>query len=121
MAFQENIQARTYTASAAISQFTFVTLPDANNRVATLATGTRSAGVALAATTAAGQVLPVAYDGRVQVLAGAAITAGAAVMSNAAGRAITATATNVVLGYAIEGAANNQVITIELARSERVA
>jgi Uncharacterized conserved protein (DUF2190) len=121
MAFQENIQARTYTASAAIAQFVFVTMPDANNKVATLASGTRSAGVALAAAAGDGSVLPVAYDGRVQVLAGASITAGAAVMSNASGRAITATATNTVLGYAIEGGANNQVITIELARSERVA
>lgn len=121
MAFQEQIMARTYTASAAIAQFVFVTQPDSNNRVATLATGTRSAGVSLAATTAAGQVLPVAYDGRVQVLAGGAITAGAAVMSNASGRAVAATATNVVLGYAVEAGANNQVITIELARSERVA
>jgi hypothetical protein len=121
MAFHENIQARTYISNAAIPQFTFVTLPDANNRVGPLTTSTRSAGVALQPTTAAAQSLAVAYDGRVQVLAGAAITAGAAVMSNATGRAITATATNVVLGYATEGAANNQVITIELARSERVA
>jgi hypothetical protein len=121
MAFHENIQARTYISSAAISQFTFVTMPDSNNRVATLASGTRSAGVALQPTTGAGQALAVAYDGRVQVLAGGAITAGAAVMSNASGRAVAATATNVVLGYAVEGGANNQVITIELARSERVA
>ena len=120
MAFQEQIAARTYIASAAIPQFTFVTMPDSNGQVGPLTSGARSAGVALQATTGANQSLAVAYDGRVQVLAGAGITAGAAVMSNASGRAITATSTNTVLGYALEGASNNQVITIELARSERV-
>jgi hypothetical protein len=121
LAFQEQIAARTYIANAAIPQFTFVTMPDSNGRVGPLTTSTRSAGVALQPTTASLQSLAVAYDGRVQVIAGASITAGAAVMSNATGRAITATSTNTVLGYALEGGANNQVITIELARSERVA
>jgi hypothetical protein len=121
MAFHESIVARTYRASAAIAQFVFVTLPDATGRVATLATGTRTAGVSLQATTAADQTLAVAYDGRVQVQCGGTIAAGAAVMATTAGRALTATATNVVLGYAIEAGVINQVITIELARSERVA
>lgn len=121
MAFNEQINARTYIAGGAISQFTFVTLPDANGRVTQLTTGGRAAGVALQPTTALGQSLAVAYDGRVQVLAGGTIAAGAAVMATTGGRALTATATNTVLGYATEAGVNNQVITIELARSERVA
>lgn len=121
MAFQEQIVARTYIANAVIGQFLFVTVPDSNGRVGPAGAGARMAGVSLQPTTAALQSLAVAYDGRVQVLAGGTITAGAAVASNAAGRAVAATTGNAVLGYALEAAVNNQIITVELARSERVA
>ena len=121
MAFQEQIVARTYLTNGAVGQFEFVTQPDANARVGRAGAGVRSAGVALQPATAAAQAIAVAYDGRVQVISAGTIAAGAAVMSNASGRALTATATNVVVGYALESAVINQVMTIELARSERVA
>lgn len=50
-----------------------------------------------------------------KVKAGAAVTAGALVMSDGAGLAITATATNYAFGMALEAAANSgEVITVLL-------
>jgi len=121
MAFQEQIVARTYLANAAVTQFTFVTLPDSNGRVGPAGAGVRAAGVALQDASAALKPIAVAYDGRVQVIAAGTITAGAAVMSNATGRAVAWASTNAVLGYALEAAVTGQVITVELARSERAA
>jgi hypothetical protein len=121
LAFQEQINARTYITNAAVGQFEFASALDANGRVGRAGAGALSTGAFLQAATAAGQSVAVVYDGRVQVIAAGAIAAGAAVMSNASGRAVTATATNRVLGYAVEAGVLNQVITVELARSERVA
>lgn len=121
MAFHESIVARTYIASAAILQFVFVTQPDSNGRVATAGAAARVGGVAIAPQAAALGSVPVAYDGRVQVLAGGTFAAGALITPNAAGRAVLATTGNIVAGVALEAGVNNQVVTVELTRSERAA
>lgn len=121
MAYQEQTSTRTYFTSGAVNQYEFVTLPDSSNRVGRAGAGARSSGVAIQSATGASQAIGVAYDGRVKVLAGATIAAGATIMSNASGRAVPSTATNTILGVALEAAVAGQVITIRLGRSERVA
>lgn len=66
---------------------------------------------------ASGEAAEIDCDGVTKVVAGAAITPGteARVMSDANGAAITATATNKVLGVALEAAtAAGQVIAVKL-------
>ena len=116
MSYQERTLFRSYSTSSPMGQYEFASQPDASGRVGRAGAGARSVGVAVQAATAANQTIAVAYDGRVKVIAGGTIAAGAAVMSNASGRAITWTATNTVLGYATEAAVVGQVITIQLAR-----
>ena len=122
MAYMNDIKTRTYEAGQALAtQFIFV-VQAADTQVDPVAgAGARSDGVLLTPATAAGQAVTVAYDGRVKVLAAGTINAGAAVASNATGRAVAAVATNVVLGYAEEAAVNGQIITVRLDRAERVA
>lgn len=56
-----------------------------------------------------------------KVVAGAAVTVGALVMSNAAGRAITATSGEVVLGRALEAAGGDgEVIPVALGETHRL-
>lgn len=119
MAFQEVVRARTYTCSAAIAQFVFVSLTA--GLVAQTGAGLRSDGVSMAATTVAAQILPVAYDGRVQVLAAGTITIGATVASNATGRAVAAAINNIILGRAVTAAVSGQIVTIELDRAGTVS
>lgn len=121
MAFQEQVKARTYTASAAITQFVFVTIASGTGLVAQTGAGLRADGVSLAATTASGQILPVAYDGRVQVLSAGTITIGATVAANATGRAVAATTGNIILGRALTAAVTGQIVTIELDRAGTVS
>lgn len=75
--------------------------------VAPAGAGDRALGVA-AWSAASGQIVRVARGGVVKVTAGAAITAGAAVQSDANGKAIPAAA-GTVLGFAVNGAANGAV------------
>lgn len=66
---------------------------------------------------ASGDVVELDCDGVTKVVAGAAITPGteARVMSDGTGRAITATSTNKVLGFALEAAtAAGQIIAVKL-------
>ena len=61
------------------------------------------------------QAATVAVGGVVRVAAGAAVTIGAEVMTDATARAITATATNVALGEALSGAgAAGNIISVLL-------
>lgn len=60
-----------------------------------------------------GEAATVTYKGICKVICGAAVTAGAKVMSNASGLAITATATNHVVGIAVSTTANaNEILEI---------
>jgi hypothetical protein len=121
MAFTENMATRTYTSGAAISQFTFVAGPASDGQIDPCGAGDRACGVALSAASAAGQAVTVAYDGRVTVKAAGTITRGAAVASDANGEAVAAASTDIILGYALEAAVDNQIITVELSRAETAA
>jgi len=118
MAFTENMQTRTSISGAAISQFTFVAGPASDGQIDPCGAGARACGVALNAAAAAGQAVTVAYDGRVTVKAAGTITRGAAVASDASGEAVAAASGDVILGYALEAAVDNQIITVELSRAE---
>lgn len=65
---------------------------------------------------ASGEAVNVAFSGVTKVVAGAAVAAGARVMSSAAGKAVTATSTNNFRGVALEAAtADGDIITMLLA------
>ncbi|CAB4139520.1 Bacteriophage VT1-Sakai, H0018 [uncultured Caudovirales phage] len=121
MAFTERMATRTYISGAPIAQFLFVAGPASDGQIDPCGDGARGIGVALTPATAAGQAVTVAYDGRVTVTAGGNITRGGAVASDANGKAVAAAATDVILGYTVEAAINNQIITIELSRAETAA
>jgi len=62
-----------------------------------------------------GTIALIEAGGTAPVVAGAAITAGAAVMSDANGLAVTATATNNIIGYAEEAATGTgEIIAVTL-------
>lgn len=97
----------TYTAAASITPKRIVHFGTAAGHVqmslvATAAHIGVSASEVLAPT---GSEVPIAVDGVVEVEAGAAITQGAVLTSDTAGRAVTAVATNAAWGVALESAA----------------
>jgi hypothetical protein len=62
-----------------------------------------------------GQAVEVETQGTTKVVAGAAISAGAAVMPDASGRAVTATSTNKIQGVALEAAGGaGELVTVLL-------
>jgi hypothetical protein len=64
---------------------------------------------------ALGKAASVASRGVSKVMAGAAVAAGTFVMSNATGKAVTATATNAIQGKALEAAsADGDLIAVSL-------
>lgn len=72
--------------------------------------------------TAAGRVATVAHAGISKCVAGAAITAGSRVTSDANGNAITAaTAGDPVIGFAVTGAASGDVFSVLLTQSHFAA
>lgn len=121
MATQEMVRARTYGSSAAIPQFRFVTSSTTTGLVATTAAGLYAVGVSLGTTTASGQTLPVAYDGRLQVEAGGPITVGAILAAGNSGRAVVATVGQVIMGQAVEAAVFGQLMTVEFRRDGTLA
>lgn len=121
MAYTENMATRTSISGAAISQFTFVAGPASDGQIDPCGAGDRAAGVALSAASAAGQAVTVAYDGRVMVKAAGTIARGGAVASDANGEAVAAASTDIILGYALEAAVDNQIFTVELSRAETAA
>lgn len=69
-----------------------------------------------------GRAATVVRGGEPQVYAGAAVAVGAEVTSDAEGRAVTATSTDIILGYARTAAgAANELITVEFLREGQVA
>ncbi len=65
---------------------------------------------------ASGGAFPLATSGRVKVIAGAGVTAGAKVMCDGAGKCITwvDAAGNNCVGFAMEGASTSDVFAIQL-------
>lgn len=96
------------------SQFRFVTA-DANGQAAVAGAGVPTIGVLQDKPSAAGIAGEIMGDGITKVVAGAAVTAGAQVMSDATGRAVTATTGNHIAGQALETAANaGEIISVFL-------
>jgi hypothetical protein len=86
------------------SKHRFVKAHTVDNQVAVAGAGEDALGVLYNAPAAAGRAADVRY-GTVMVECGAAVTGGGEIMANASGQAINATATNVVVGRALEDGA----------------
>lgn len=106
-----------------INQNRFVAIVTAGEVDESIAAG-ESIGVSLEESiVGASAVIPVSLlDGsKVEVEAGATVVAGASIASDSVGRAVTATATDSILGYAITGAAINEIITIVASKAAGLA
>ena len=117
MAFEGNLRTIPgVVASADLSahQFKFVNISATGAALITTAGGIVD-GVLQDKPSALNRAASVAYSGVSKVMAGAAVTQGARVMSNATGKAITATATNNISGTALEAAsADGNIIAVLL-------
>ena len=115
MAVMQSRDTRTFIAGEDLSsaQFKFVTLESDGQVDLADAAGERAIGVLLNEPTS-GKAATVAMTGKVMVVAGAAVTAGAALQTDASGDAITAASGDYVMGYALEDAVDGQVFAIEL-------
>ncbi len=117
MAVEEKVQCLNLLAGADLSsdQYKFCYLSAAKTVLRVATSGASSIGSLQNEPAAAGRAAEVAFSGRVKVLAGAAVAAGAKVMSDATGRAVTATDDSQVLGTAvIAGAAAGDVMEVLL-------
>ena len=112
---------RTHVAGEDLSaaQFKFVTLEADGQIDLADSAGERALGVLLNKPTA-GAAATVAMTGKVMVEAGASVTAGDQLQTDAAGDAITAAAGDVVMGYALEDAVDGQIFAMELIQGGNV-
>lgn len=116
MSYYEKLNEITLEAGADLSagQYHFVKM-SSGQIVLCSVIGEEAVGVLNDKPEAAGIAGKVAIGGVVKVTAGAAVAQDALVMTNASGRAITATATNVALGTALSAAgADGEVISVLL-------
>jgi hypothetical protein len=116
VAFETPILDFTLLAAADLSasQFFFLAV-NASGQAAIAGSGVATIGV-LQNKPASGQAAQVRTEGITKCVAGAAVAAGALVMSDAAGKAITATSTNDASGVALTAAgALNDIITVKIA------
>lgn len=113
MAFKNAQTCVTLEAGADLStnQFHFVVI-DADGQLSVATDGAAAVGVLLNDPSAAGRAAEVCIGGLTRVEAGGNVAAGAAVASNATGEAITAGSDDVILGTAVTGGADGQVISI---------
>lgn len=121
MAVMQSRDTRTFVAGEDLSsaQFKFVTLEADGQIDLADAAGERALGVLLNKPTS-GKAATVAMTGKVMVEAGAAVTAGDEIQTDANGDAITAAAGDVVLGYALEDAVDGQIFAMELIQGGNV-
>ena len=114
---------RTFEAGGDLSaaQFKFVTLESDGQVDLANSAGENCIGVLLNNPDAAGKAATVAISGKVMVEAGGTIAAGAAVATDAAGDAVTASTGNIVMGYATEAGVDGQIIAIELIQGGNAA
>ena len=121
MAVMQSRDTRTMIAGEDLSaaQFKFVTLEADGQIDLADAAGERALGVLLNKPTA-GAAATVAMTGKVMVEAGASVTAGDQLQTDAAGDAITAAAGDVVMGYALEDAVDGQIFAMELIQGGNV-
>lgn len=92
-------------------QFFFVSLAS-DGQVDPTGDGASAIGVLLNDPAAAGRGAEVCIGGMTRVSAGGTIAAGAAVASDAAGEAVTAATGDVILGTAVTGGADGEIISI---------
>lgn len=123
MAVMQSRDTRTFNAGEDLSsaQFKFVTLEADGNVDLADAAGERAVGVLLNKPDAAGKAATVAMTGKVMVVAGGTVTAGDEIATDASGDAVTASSTNIVMGYALEDAVDGQVFAIELIQGGNAA
>ena len=93
------------------NQFHFVTM-DSDGQLSVSTDGAASIGVLLNDPAAAGRAAEVCIGGLTRVEAGGTVAAGAAVASNSTGEAITAGTDDIILGTAVTGGADGEVISI---------
>lgn len=113
MAYKNSQTSVTLEAGADLSakQFFFVTM-SSDGQVDPAGDGANAIGVLLNDPSAAGRAAEVCIGGLTRVSAGGTIAAGAAVASDAAGEAVTAATDDVILGTAVTGGADGEVISI---------
>jgi hypothetical protein len=105
--------------SAAAKQHTFVVV-SGNKGCNTAGAGGDAVGVQLGKA-ASGQALEVGVGPIVPIRLAASLSAGAEVMSNAAGSAVAWTTSNRSLGYLLEGGASGDTVTMLFAPNGRKA
>ena len=122
MAVMQSRDTRTFVAgeSLAAAQFKFVTLESDGQVDLADSAGENCIGILLNSP-ASGAAATVALTGKVMVTAGGTIAAGAAVATDAAGDAVTAASTNIIMGYALEAAVDGQTMAIELIQGGNAA
>ena len=125
MPFQKAYALTLNAASGAdIAQRTMVAI-GAGGTVATAGAGVDVIGVALEGyddtafgTDQASSAIPVAVEGVVEIVAGAAVVAGALVTPDAEGKAVTAASGDVAIGYALDAAAAaDEVISVVITKT----
>jgi len=122
MAVMQSRDTRTFIAGEDLSsaQFKFVTLESDGQVDLADAAGENCIGV-LINDPAAAEAATVVMSGKVMVTAGGTIAAGASVATDASGDAVTAAATNIIMGYATEAGVDGQIIAIELIQGGNAA
>ena len=115
MATMQSRDTRTFVAGEDLStaQFKFVTLEAGGKVELADSAGENCLGVLLV-DGAADRAVTVVMTSSVMVQAGGTVTAGGAVATDATGRAVDATTSDIIMGYAREAGVVNQVIEIEL-------
>jgi|SRR6056297_251248 len=122
MAVFQSRDTRTFEAGGNIStgQFKFVALA-ADGQVDLCEAGAQGIGVLINEPSAAGQAATVVMTGKTIVKAGGSVTAGDEIASDGFGDAVTATTGDIVMGYALEDAVDNQIFAIELIQGGNAA
>lgn len=116
MALEQNLDARTYESDADLSssQFRFVKLTATGTVEACSVAGEQAVGV-LQNDPEANRAANVAVGGRSKVEAGAAVSIDDDVATDASGKAVTATTSDVILGKARSAAgADGEIVSVEL-------
>lgn len=113
MAYEDSKISVTIPAGSDLSasQFCFVEV-NSSGLLAVVGAGLHADGVLQNDPNASGRAGEVAIAGIVQVKCGAAVTRGGPVASDAAGKAVNAASTNIILGTALETGANGAVIAV---------
>jgi hypothetical protein len=115
MSFEIPGQLITLPASADLSASQFRAMVTSSGQLAVAGAGVDIVGVLQDKPDAAGREGAIMVDGVSKMVAGAAVTQDAAVMSDATGRAIDATATNKGIGIALQAAsAAGEIIAVLL-------